>query len=185
MFTTSFNWIFGKIQFCEYCRCKFHFCRREIDCTAFESAFFCRHEITWVRKTELGISNIKQRIWGFYLGPNVMAYMASKQSKNALNWAAKTAIFTIRYLVRYLVDNLLNTLYLTVKTLFSFAVLRFFFLSFVGKALLGRLFFCVGKNPLDNLTQWQITPWSSIMNLKVRRFFSQIFLQQLKKMTAT
>ena len=41
-----------------------------------------------------------------------MAYMASKQSKNALNWAAKTAIFTIRYLVRYLVDNLLNTLYL-------------------------------------------------------------------------
>ena len=51
LFTRPFSWIFRKIQFFENCRHEFHFCRREIDYTTFVSAFFCRHEIIWVRKT--------------------------------------------------------------------------------------------------------------------------------------
>ena len=50
VFTTPFIWIFGKIQFFENCRRKFYFCRREIDCITFRSAFFCRHKIYWVLK---------------------------------------------------------------------------------------------------------------------------------------
>ena len=33
-------------------RREFHFCRHEIDYTTFASAFFCRREMIWVRKTE-------------------------------------------------------------------------------------------------------------------------------------
>ena len=51
LFTTPFNWIFGKIQFFENCRHEFHFCRREIDNATFTSAFFCRREIIGVKKT--------------------------------------------------------------------------------------------------------------------------------------
>ena len=57
-FTTSFNWIFEKKKFCQ---CEFHFCRHEIDYTFFVSAFFCRHEIIWVRKTG---SSTSRRCWG-------------------------------------------------------------------------------------------------------------------------
>ena len=46
LFTTPFNWIFGKIQFFEKCRREFHFCRREIDYTTFALPFFCRSDIT-------------------------------------------------------------------------------------------------------------------------------------------
>ena len=49
LFTTPFNWIFGKIQF-------FENWRREIDYLTFASAFFCRRDITWVRKTEKRVS---------------------------------------------------------------------------------------------------------------------------------
>ena len=52
LFTTPFNWIFGKIQFFENCQREFHFCWREIDNTTFASAFFCQREIIWVRKTD-------------------------------------------------------------------------------------------------------------------------------------
>ena len=51
LFTTPFNWIFGKIQFLENCRRDFHFCQCETDNATFASAFFCRREIIWVRKT--------------------------------------------------------------------------------------------------------------------------------------
>ena len=51
LFTTPFNWIFGKIKFFENCRHEFHFCWREIHYTTFALAFFCWHEIIWVRKT--------------------------------------------------------------------------------------------------------------------------------------
>ena len=52
VFTTPFNWLFGKIQFFENYWCEFHFCRREIDCTAFASALFCWYEVTWVWKID-------------------------------------------------------------------------------------------------------------------------------------
>ena len=40
LFTTYFNWIFGKIFFFENCQREFHFCWHEIDYTTFASAFF-------------------------------------------------------------------------------------------------------------------------------------------------
>ena len=50
LFTTPFNWMFGKIQFFENHWCEFHFCRYEIDYTTFATAF-CWYEMVWVRKT--------------------------------------------------------------------------------------------------------------------------------------
>ena len=52
LFTTPFNWTFAKIQFFENCRREFHFYKREIHYSTFASAFFCRREIIWVKKTD-------------------------------------------------------------------------------------------------------------------------------------
>ena len=43
--------MFGKIQFFENHWHEFHFCRRKIDDTTFASAFVCRREMIWARKT--------------------------------------------------------------------------------------------------------------------------------------
>ena len=51
LFKTTFNWIFGKIYLLKNCQCEFHLCWCEIDYATFWSAFFCRHEIVWVRKS--------------------------------------------------------------------------------------------------------------------------------------
>ena len=48
-----------KIPFFENRRRKFHFCRREIDYTTSASAFFCRREMIWVRKTAINDQNTK------------------------------------------------------------------------------------------------------------------------------
>ena len=54
LFTTSFRWIIGKIQFFENCRHEFHLFRRDYTTTIIpllHQHFFCRREIIWVRKT--------------------------------------------------------------------------------------------------------------------------------------
>lgn len=82
------------------------------------------------------------------LEPKVLANMAPEYPKIPLKWNAKPTILTIRYLVRYLVGYLVKyqiiMLFLIVKSLLYFAVLKLFsfFESFRReKTQLGNVFF--------------------------------------------
>ena len=68
-------------QFFENCRREFHFCRREIDNATFASAFFCRREIIWVRKTESVYYGSETK---FFIGPKIWELLPSniKHSEN-------------------------------------------------------------------------------------------------------
>ena len=67
-----------------------------------------------------------------YSEPKVLANMAPEYPKIPLKWKAKPPRLTIRYLVRYLVEYLVKyqivMLFLIVKALFYFAVLKLFFI---------------------------------------------------------
>ena len=78
LFTTPFNWIFGKIRFLKNCRHEFHFCQRKINYATFASAFFCWYEIIWVRKTVL-----KELICFKFLIYKIQIYLSLKVKEAA------------------------------------------------------------------------------------------------------